>query len=386
MGLSKLKTNSLIIIILISFVLLQIFSLNDHNVNIDDDDDDGHNEHSKFKRKFLPIRNDQNNRSKMMNYSIKIDDNITTLLNLKDFRFLINEPNICKSIDNDDEQNSHLFLAIFIHSATNNFDKRNTIRKTWGNHSFCYGIENLNIRLVFMLGITENETIQNQIEQESQIHGDIIQGSFLDTYRNITYKHLMGLKWINHFCPYASYILKADDDIFVDVHQLIYYLRGKFGDHPQRLMACYVNKQSRVARSYRSKWRVSYKEYSEHYYPAYCDGWTIIMSNDITLDLYRIANNRPLFWIDDVFISGILANDLQIVHYDFSKSINCYRNEKVNNWLTKSSISLPPMLGLVDANRYNDPNYISDTIVSLWNKTVEYYRNNLNIDIENVRK
>ncbi|KAH9501888.1 hypothetical protein DERF_012697 [Dermatophagoides farinae] len=326
-----------------------------------------------------------------MNFSITINDNLSTLLDLKDFQFLINEPNICRSsFDHSEQQYSNIFLAIFIHSATKNFDKRDIIRKTWGNHSIGFGIDNhYNVRLVFMLGTTKNQTIQNQIQQESQHYGDIIQGSFLDTYRNITYKHVMGLKWINHFCPHASYILKADDDIFIDLHQLIYYLHGKFGDHPQRLMACYVNKNSRVSRSYRNKWRVSYKEYSEQYYPAYCDGWTIIMSNDITLDLYRIAGNRPLLWIDDVFISGILANDLHIDHFDFRKSIHCYKNENVKNWLIKSTkssaISIPPMLSLIDANHYNDPNEISHTIISLWNKTVEYYRYNLNISIDQIK-
>lgn len=110
------------------------------------------------------------------------------------------------------------------------------------------------------------------------------------------------------------------------------------------------------------------------------------MSNDITLQLYRMANTRPLFWIDDVFISGILANDLHIVHYDFRQSIHCYKNDNVKNWLRKSSSSIPPMLGLIDANHYNNPNDISHIILSLWNKTVEYYRYNLNINIENVRK
>ena len=41
--------------------------------------------------------------------------------------------------------------------------------------------------------------------------------SFQDSYHNLTLKTVMGLKWTSIFCPHAQFILKTDDDIYVNV-------------------------------------------------------------------------------------------------------------------------------------------------------------------------
>ena len=40
---------------------------------------------------------------------------------------------------------------------------------------------------------------------------------FQDTYRNLTLKTVMGLKWSAIFCPQAKFVMKTDDDIFVNL-------------------------------------------------------------------------------------------------------------------------------------------------------------------------
>ena len=44
-------------------------------------------------------------------------------------------------------------------------------------------------------GVTVMEQ-QEEIIAESREHGDLVQGSFLDTYRNLTYKSVMGHVWV----------------------------------------------------------------------------------------------------------------------------------------------------------------------------------------------
>ena len=44
--------------------------------------------------------------------------------------------------------------------------------------------------------------------------------AFQDTYHNLTLKTIMGLKWMSIFCPQAQYVLKTDDDIYVNVDLL----------------------------------------------------------------------------------------------------------------------------------------------------------------------
>ena len=55
---------------------------------------------------------------------------------------------------------------------------------------------------------------------ESADHGDLVQGSFTDSYRNLTYKNVMGLLWVTQFCSHAQYIVKTDDDMFLDIFEI----------------------------------------------------------------------------------------------------------------------------------------------------------------------
>ncbi len=46
-----------------------------------------------------------------------------------------------------------------------------------------------------------------------------------DTYHNLTLKTTMGLKWTAIFCPQAQFVLKTDDDIYVNLEYLHRSLR-----------------------------------------------------------------------------------------------------------------------------------------------------------------
>lgn len=88
------------------------------------------------------------------------------------------------------------------------------------------------------------------------------------------------------------------------------------------------------------------------------------MSPDVVLQLYNATQNRPYFWIDDVFISGIVARDLKIAHTDLGDRVTI-DYEHVDKWLQSSELSLPPIFGFPDS--------ATSQIYSLWNKTSQYY-------------
>ena len=70
------------------------------------------------------------------------------------------------------------------------------------------------------------------IKQESTKHQDIVQGGFLDTYHNLSYKAILGNLWVSEFCNQAEFVVKTDDDMFVDLyevsHQFSQYLQHLF--------------------------------------------------------------------------------------------------------------------------------------------------------------
>ena len=48
----------------------------------------------------------------------------------------------------------------------------------------------------------------------------LIQGDFLDTYHNLSYKEIMGNLWISEFCEQAEFVVKTDDDQFIDLYEV----------------------------------------------------------------------------------------------------------------------------------------------------------------------
>ena len=55
------------------------------------------------------------------------------------------------------------------------------------------------------------------MQKESYQNGDLLQGSFLDSYQNLVTKTREILKWYLHNCYHVQYLLKTDDDMYINV-------------------------------------------------------------------------------------------------------------------------------------------------------------------------
>ena len=69
-------------------------------------------------------------------------------------------------------------------------------------------------------GATTEAGQQRRLEEESSKHGDLVQGDFLDTYHNLSYKAVMGNLWVAEFCSQAEFVVKTDDDMYVDLYEV----------------------------------------------------------------------------------------------------------------------------------------------------------------------
>uniref|UniRef100_A0AAR5P0K8 Hexosyltransferase n=2 Tax=Dendroctonus ponderosae TaxID=77166 RepID=A0AAR5P0K8_DENPD len=220
------------------------------------------------------------------------------------------------------------FLLALVHSAPKNFHKRMVIRSTWGNKTE-------NVEVFYVMGSSSNVDTQRKIDAESRKYSDVIQGNFLDVYRNLTLKHIMSLKYVTYHCPQAKYILKTDDDVFVNMPLMKNFLSNDLSPFgASQLLLCSVQKSASVLRTYRSKWRVAFEEYPFRKYPPYCPGWAILYSPDVVFRLYKSAQNTSeIFWIDDVHITGILAAKNNIVQTDNTDMIisESAQHQLVNN-------------------------------------------------------
>lgn len=288
------------------------------------------------------------------------------LVDRHDFRFLLNQDRCSDNGSNGDG----VFLLIFVHSAPSHVELRDAIRRTWGAEDNG-ALLSETVRLVFLLGVVNAAAEQAAIEDEARRYGDIVQGNFLDSYRNLTYKHVMGLKWVAHFCRGARFVLKSDDDTFLDIFTVVELLKRRFGStQPADLMACTVYRNAFVKRSHRSKWFVAVRDFRPNFYPTYCSGWTIVMSTDVVLRLYVESANLTYFWIDDVVVSGILVQRIGIEHASLDWWDYSFQWSPLQAWLRRMSSKWSPVFGL--------PNVDADAIYRLWNETVHRHRGDVN--------
>lgn len=131
------------------------------------------------------------------------------------FKYPINIPKCRK----DSVANRTLFIAIL--SAPDYFEYRNVTRTTWLSllkdphyHRSLFDV----IGYGFVVGRTSHSIVQKMIEEESKNYGDILQVEMDDSYRNLTRKSVSILNWVNSNCPHADFVMKVDDDVYVNVH------------------------------------------------------------------------------------------------------------------------------------------------------------------------
>jgi hypothetical protein len=121
-----------------------------------------------------------------------------------------------------------VFIAVI--SAADNFEKRSKIRQTWKNHIDLVLQKRLlgKIHFAFILGQPENALIQEKIQKENDKFRDIIQIEMPDFYRNLPLKMAKLLNWINDDCRQVDFVLKIDDDMYLDVHDLAVFVKTNY--------------------------------------------------------------------------------------------------------------------------------------------------------------
>ncbi|KAK2725887.1 hypothetical protein QYM36_000380 [Artemia franciscana] len=193
--------------------------------------------------------------------------------------------------------------VVAIHSASDNIRARLAIRNTWGN------LSDLHVPVIFFIGLSISKTVNDDLIDEFKAYQDLVLGNFIDTYRNLTWKHLMLLNWTKKFCPTAKYVLKFDDDILADVRAMTSYL-DRLDNNTS--IICSIVSKAMVQRGARSKWCVPKQEYCNGTYPLYCNGFAVAYPMQSIPSLLNLSKEADYFWIDDVFVTGILAEKAKI--------------------------------------------------------------------------
>lgn len=222
---------------------------------------------------------------------------------------LIDKTRFCQA-----HTNPHKLIFIVrtgIGSSNEYYLRRQFIREAWGldaSHNFDIP------PVLFAIGKADGNASREQqlLEEEDRQHGDILQFDFVDSYYNLTMKTVALLQWMSRRCANSS-LVSVDDDTVVNVGNLLRYLKS---NHEVALSGVYRQKMKPVryvSKSSSDRWIVSESEYADSYYPNYISGgFTVYPAALIEPLAHEALNCAPALWIEDVFMTGIVAERLHI--------------------------------------------------------------------------
>ncbi len=246
-----------------------------------------------------------------------------TLIDLKKFQFLLNS-DVC---DGSNEQPVELLILVTSHPG--HVDLRRSFRAGLPASI----LRTMGIRRIFLLGRIDpsqkdyHQVNQSVIDQEHLIHQDLVQGNFLESYRHLSYKHVMGLKYAAHYCPQASMVIKMDDDIAVDIFQLSDWAKKEGLSGLQIAGAVMTgNELIPLRQDAISKWSVTHEEYPMTRYPPFVSGWAYVTTTEACKALIQHSESSPFFWIDDVYVTGMLADLSSIRRIDIRSRLTIYQS------------------------------------------------------------
>ena len=206
-------------------------------------------------------------------------------------------------------------LLIIIMSAPYHIEARTAIRQTWGH----YG-QRRDVSVIFMLGSTRDTKIEKQLQQEQKLYGDIIRGRYLDSYSNLTLKTISSLEWVTIHCTDVKFILKTDDDMFINVPRLLSFIHKHERDN--NVIFGRLAKKWKPIRNKKSKYYVSQAQYKPAVFPDFTTGPAYLLSRDVVNKLYEAALDQTYLKLEDVFTTGIVAHKLGIKRSHANEFLN----------------------------------------------------------------
>lgn len=201
-------------------------------------------------------------------------------------------------------------LIWIVISYAGDYETRYSLRRAYNSQE----LNKLGIQRVFLLGkfkafsqIKLNH-VEDDVENEARDFQDILQGNFFETYHHLTYKHVMGLKWIVENCHNIPYIMKMDDDIVINLYEILNNLKT-------------TNINNSIAGKVLSSKKSNILEKSNitDNYPQFVSSWLYLTSYNVAVKLiHQLKPHSTFFSLDDIFVTGILREETKVELVDLS--------------------------------------------------------------------
>lgn len=190
------------------------------------------------------------------------------------------------------------------------FQRRLFTRTTWAKEAHARGIP-----VIYAVGLSEDKITQKQLEQEHRIYGDILQINYIDAYYNNTIKTTGILNWfVKRGCQHVtSYLFIVDDDILLNLPRFT----QMFTTNSFQADTMYGLFLPNIEPHPSGRWAVSLRDFPNATYPDFLIGASILYPTNVLPKIVDkvfelVEQNQPILFLDDVFVTGIIAQQLQL--------------------------------------------------------------------------
>ncbi|XP_061174712.1 beta-1,3-galactosyltransferase 1-like [Saccostrea echinata] len=208
-----------------------------------------------------------------------------------DFEYIL-QSDVCNR--NHTEENVSILLLVF--SKHENVNQRKALRRTWLSKA------KGNITYIFVFGKSEMAELNYNIADEQRLYNDILLINFTENYRNLTLKTISAFKWAVSYCSHVNYVMKVDDDMWVNLEALQEFVTTPMGLSTNKLFGS-CSKNARPFRESSHKYYVPYSMYPESTYPPYCSGTGYLTHMNLIRDIVKLSPNIPFFPLEDIYIA-----------------------------------------------------------------------------------
>ena len=171
--------------------------------------------------------------------------------------------------------------------------------------------------MAFFLGRT-TEVNERLLHEENALHNDIIQVDFKDAYTNLTFKVASALHWISYNCNHIKWLIKSDDDMFLDMYRFLGRFQEKYENTSRTIFGYYKDlpyenllRIQRIGKKCNSVWCISHEFFpGKTLYPPHFVGPMIYITGDLIKELYEATFKTQYFWIDDTYFTGMLTQTM----------------------------------------------------------------------------
>ena len=129
---------------------------------------------------------------------------------------------------------------------------------------------------------------------EANTNNDVVIEDFQDSYHNLTLKSTFMLKWMTSRCSHARFVLKVDDDVYVNLDNLLTTLQSTVMNSARPDFANYsligrtmINISP--VRDPQNKWFLPQTIYPGEEFPSYLIGLSYVFTGNLINPIYTCA-------------------------------------------------------------------------------------------------